>query len=833
MLLHPRAHYIGPTLFANGGLQHDQIVNTYDAMSQFIDQDTQACVTPANPCASWARTRTLGMILDGSTGLPYQVYDGGSTLHSPYVPYGDFINTYDYSGNLQYVRDSNHSSNNIVYSYDFLHRILTEQDYLAGAWPQVSYSYDAADHVSSVTDQNGNVARYTYNDFGDLRQEVSAISGTASYAYDPAGNLTGMTDPNGAITTITYDALDRPLTLVATRGSATDNVAWTYDDPTSGHYGVGRLATMSDPTGSTSYTYERRGLLAGETRTIQSYVYTLSYGYDNNGNRNSITYPDGNVINYTFDYADRPFSASSGSTTLVSAATYQPFGPLASLSLGNGATQTLSYEPTRYLPAENKLVNSSGVNIADYAYAEDNIGNITQIHDAVNSGYNRDFSFDDLDRLTTANSGASLWGTATGNGYAYDSMGNVTSVQLGSGRTATFSYVGTTPKLSSVTENGAPRSVAYDSAGNESTVGAASYTYSPRNLLATADNLNYAYDGQGIRRVTTTTTGKRFSFVSPEFRTLAESAVTSSGRPSIAYDYVWLGDRPVAQLDSSGTHYTFADHLGTPEIQMDGSASISWQAEYEPYGKVWALRANDVHQPLRFPGQVAEQFDTGANGATERSYNVFRWYKPAWGRYTQPDPIGLSGGFNRYGYTNNNPIGGYDTSGLWVLLVVRPTHVPPPWMGYSHAYLLLIPEEPLDFLNDPNFYDNGVFMGYTTISGDLAGLPYIGPLNSRPGMDRLAGGNYAVTLPPIGCLSDSQFIRYLELFENSYRNDALTYLVTRQNSNSFIHGLLDAAGVPIPVGFPGYTSPSGWGQPLPNSAFPVPAPRTGPMRPQP
>ena len=119
---------------------------------------------------------------------------------------------------------------------------------------------------------------------------------------------------------------------------------------------------------------------------------------------------------------------------------------------------------------------------------------------------------------------------------------------------------------------------------------------------------------------------------------LSESAITASGRPAIAFDYVWFAGRPVAEVDSIETDWNFADHLGTPIIQTNSSGSISYQAEYEPYGKVFALRAGDVHQPLRFPGQVAEQFDLGANGATERSYNVFRWYRPGWGRYTQTDP---------------------------------------------------------------------------------------------------------------------------------------------------------------------------------------------------
>jgi RHS repeat-associated protein len=134
--------------------------------------------------------------------------------------------------------------------------------------------------------------------------------------------------------------------------------------------------------------------------------------------------------------------------------------------------------------------------------------------------------------------------------------------------------------------------------------------------------------------------------------------------PSIAYDYIYLGDRPVAQIDASGTHYTFDDHLSTPLAQTDSSALIAWQAEYEPFGSVWGLRAADIHQPLRLPGQVAEQMDAGANGATDRTFSVFRWYRSRWARFTQADPIGLRGGADLYEYAQDNPSVNVDRLGL-------------------------------------------------------------------------------------------------------------------------------------------------------------------------
>jgi RHS repeat-associated protein len=158
---------------------------------------------------------------------------------------------------------------------------------------------------------------------------------------------------------------------------------------------------------------------------------------------------------------------------------------------------------------------------------------------------------------------------------------------------------------------------------------------------------------------------KRYSFYTPEMHLLAETALTTSGTPATAYEYIWFNGRPVAQIDAgAATHWTFTDHLGTPILLTNTDATTYWRAEYEPFGAVYALRSADVRQPLRLPGQEAEQLNLGANGVTEREYNIFRWYRGAWGRYTQGDPFELAGGLNLYAYVADNPIEFTDPLGL-------------------------------------------------------------------------------------------------------------------------------------------------------------------------
>jgi RHS repeat-associated protein len=164
---------------------------------------------------------------------------------------------------------------------------------------------------------------------------------------------------------------------------------------------------------------------------------------------------------------------------------------------------------------------------------------------------------------------------------------------------------------------------------------------------------------------------KRNFIYSPEMNLLAESELARPREKAIIYEYIWFNGHPVAQIDSGVvTHWTFTDHLGTLLIQTTESQAVWWRAEYEPYGRAFTynpIGLADQHQPLRLPGQEAEQLNLGPNGVTERSYNIFRSYRPNWGRYTQPDPAWdptQISELNPYLYARANPLTSIDRLGL-------------------------------------------------------------------------------------------------------------------------------------------------------------------------
>ncbi|MBX3617119.1 MAG: RHS repeat-associated core domain-containing protein [Nitrosomonas sp.] len=123
-----------------------------------------------------------------------------------------------------------------------------------------------------------------------------------------------------------------------------------------------------------------------------------------------------------------------------------------------------------------------------------------------------------------------------------------------------------------------------------------------------------------------------------------------------------------------------ADHLNTPRVIVDQTNTIVWR-----WDNTHAFGANLPNEDPegngqlfeyspRFPGQYFDK-ETGLH------YNYFRYYEPETGRYISPDPIGLAGGINVWGYVKGDPINLIDLLGLFFDSVKYAS-----WMN-EHAHL--------------------------------------------------------------------------------------------------------------------------------------------------
>ncbi len=119
---------------------------------------------------------------------------------------------------------------------------------------------------------------------------------------------------------------------------------------------------------------------------------------------------------------------------------------------------------------------------------------------------------------------------------------------------------------------------------------------------------------------------------------------------------------PLARIDGVDAPEIFWFHCqpnGTPERMTDSEGQVRWEGVNSAWGKL--LRESETQvsgysQNLRMQGQYLDR-ETGLH------YNLFRYYDPDCGRFTQQDPIGLAGGINLYQYAPN-ALGWADPWGL-------------------------------------------------------------------------------------------------------------------------------------------------------------------------
>ncbi|WP_338129509.1 RHS repeat-associated core domain-containing protein, partial [Xenorhabdus bovienii] len=107
------------------------------------------------------------------------------------------------------------------------------------------------------------------------------------------------------------------------------------------------------------------------------------------------------------------------------------------------------------------------------------------------------------------------------------------------------------------------------------------------------------------------------------------------------------------------THYAVCAPTGEPLALFDTAGHRVWrQPAYSLYGlRLGAAGENAEFDPgLKFAGQWLDE-ESGL------FYNRFRYYSPLAGCYLTPDPIGIQGGENTYGYVPN-PTGFIDPLGL-------------------------------------------------------------------------------------------------------------------------------------------------------------------------
>ena len=250
-------------------------------------------------------------------------------------------------------------------------------------------------------------------------------------------------------------------------------------------------------------------------------------------------------------------------------------------------------------------------------------------------------------------------------GYTYDANGNRLT-QTGT-QTATYTISSTNNRVASI--SGTPtRAFNYDAAGNTTADGTLTFTYRDNGRMSSVTSggatTSYVLNALGQRVKKANSSLTRLVVYDEAGHLLGGLRRRRRACPGNRVD-ARHSCRDATAPNGGGVSlfYIHTDHLNTPRrISRPSDDVILWRWDSDPFGSAAASEDPDGDSTLfvnnlRFPGQYAD----AESGLT---YNYFRDYDPAIGRYVESDPIGLEGGWNTYAYVDGDPLSRIDEEGL-------------------------------------------------------------------------------------------------------------------------------------------------------------------------
>ena len=642
--------------------------------------------------------------------------------------------SYDHNGNLlsRKVGDVEKS-----FDYDSMNRITKE--FTAGALT-ASYTYDAVGNISAVTDGLGNQTKYIRTKGGDIAAVVDPLGNVTRYRYDKAhrlmnivqgvgteaedinlelledaeevqklnkkhnsiritsyardilGRVISVTDALGNVESYEYDRKGHIKAKTDMDGNRTkiirthlgDISRITYGDGEDIEYSYNALGQLKAIKDSLGLTKIDRDILGRERSITDHKGRSISYEYDDAGNRTGIRYANGKNVRYIYDDRGLLAGVETATPTMEPASvntaslSYDAYGRITSKIVGTTET-AYTYDKCGYLAS---LVNKKNGTVLDsYEYSYDQAGNLvasSQKREGMpEAAGSYEYGYDEIGRLNrVVKDGRPL------RSYTYDAFGNRTILDEAGAKTE-YLY----NKANQLMRADTPRDATifeYDKRGNvihkrteaASNTVSVSYTYGANNRLIQAVKnadgksltARYAYNGLGMR-VSRTTDAGSIDYVLDQmkmYNNLLESIrvddLGSMGSHSKSEDFTWLGNELVMADETP----ILSGRLGTPER---GIGAYEHAFGYDEFGVPDIANMSEetkIHGvtgelPLGFTGYMRDDI-------SDTLFAQAREYMPEIGRFMGRDILKGRAeqprSLNEYAYCHNDPVGFVDLNGM-------------------------------------------------------------------------------------------------------------------------------------------------------------------------
>jgi RHS repeat-associated protein len=371
--------------------------------------------------------------------------------------------SYDLNDNVTEIEDAR--GNTTSFSYDDMNHLTLLEDALSG---EVAFGYDEVYNRTSREDPNGHTTQFAYDDLNRLHTVTDPLSKVTTYDYDNVGNLTSLGFPSDDETSFSYTS-DNLIHEISHSGDPAaytysyntlravsqvednngDTWAYTYDEGNRltsesdennaalGTFTVERtFDAVSNVTGlnlndlvSLALTHDAREQLA----TLTDPGGTTEFTYDAGGRMTEIATPDGSTRSFTFDAGSRPTEVENvtDSGTQTFTYTYDANGNVTGEGSATYTYDALNRLTSWYDPVTDVTTSyayDAGGNLTEVE--EDSVPTETYTHNAGDEITNTGYTYDDNGNLTAD-------GSFT---YTYDGDNQVVEVDEGETTIATMTY---------------------------------------------------------------------------------------------------------------------------------------------------------------------------------------------------------------------------------------------------------------------------------------------------------------------------------------------------------------------------------------------------------
>ena len=613
------------------------------------------------------------------------------------IEYSITKNGYDKNGNvisgettIQKQVSGKEAWSKVTYAYDYLGNMTQTVLYGDGDtknYTQYFYDKDGLrtkmyTGMSSENDTDRLETLYEYDDHSNLVRTIERSNNTETYnsgtlTYDLNKNVIQSIDSNGNRTTKTYDALNRILTSDTVCDDTSKDVSQkiSYDK-------MGQTIQVVQNGKTTTFIYDALGRLTEEHSPdcFKGYYYVGS-----TENKEKLLLGQSNLLIYgttEYEYDDEMRLSKVSDTGKDSVSyTYDENGNKASAIYGNGTKTEYSYNLSNHVTSLVNKKSNEIISQYDYTYYLDGSD---ACKTRTESGIIETTSYD-YDRMGRLVSESEVNGNISNNiSYEYDDYSNRSQMTVSGEEdyvtTYNYSsnghYTGLLQKESKKTGDVVRDTVyTYDANGNQLTKndpddGLQTNTYDGLNELIGVQNgemtASYTYGYDGLRR-TKTVNGKTTTHVYD-----GQELMVDIGKSVYEADVYVRGTGLISSrafyngMTSDVTYYLQNAHGDVVNLTSEtGDKTKTYR--YDAFGVEKNSDENDEN-PFRFSGEYFDK-ETGT------IYLRARYYDPEIGRFisrdtvigTANDPLSL----NLYTYCRNNPIPLNDPDGHFWGLVAK------------------------------------------------------------------------------------------------------------------------------------------------------------------